>query len=95
MTPSTAKDLLTRLRQEAPWLLDPELAVCAVGSTALAHACERRGIPGPRVADLDMAWSLDVEAGRKKLEAEGDGFSNFGEPFPRFLEPSLGFVIYY
>ncbi len=75
MTASAAQSLLTRLREEAPWLLEPELGVCAVGSTALAHACELAGTEGPRVGDLDMSWALDVEEGSKRLEAEGVGLA--------------------
>lgn len=71
MTSSATQDLVALLREKAAWLLHPELGACAVGSAALAHACELRGVPGPRVADLDMSWALDVEQGKKKLESEG------------------------
>lgn len=71
MTSSPAQGLMKLLREEAPWMLDPALGACAVGSAALAHACHLGGTPGPRVADLDMSWALDVEQGKRKLETEG------------------------
>lgn len=59
-------DTLRKVLNEAPWLLDPDLEVCVAGSAALAEACRREGIAdGPRVHDLDLAWRLDVEAGRR------------------------------
>ncbi|GAB4136967.1 MAG: hypothetical protein Fur0037_01840 [Planctomycetota bacterium] len=59
------------LEREAPWLFDPKLATCIVGSTALAIACEREGIPGPEPADLDLAWGLDVSLGEALLRHRG------------------------
>ena len=56
------------LEELAPWLLDPELGVCVVGSCALREACERAGIDGPVTADLDLSWALDVEAGTALLQ---------------------------
>lgn len=62
---------LAFLSQQAPWLLEPELAVCVVGSAALAEACRRAGVAGPPVADLDLAWALDVETGTALLRERG------------------------
>lgn len=62
---------LELLRRRAPWLLDPELGTCVVGSHALAEACKRAGVPGPDPRDLDLAWALDVESGRALLEDKG------------------------
>lgn len=59
---------LESLRTAAPWLLVPDLGVCVVGSTALAGALHPLGVPGPRAADLDLAWALDPTAGRALLE---------------------------
>jgi hypothetical protein len=56
------------LREHAPWLWDPALAVCIVGSQALALACQQAGLPGPQPVDLDLAWSLDHDAGKALLE---------------------------
>jgi tRNA nucleotidyltransferase/poly(A) polymerase len=58
--------------QSAPWLAEPELEACIVGSTALRIACERAGLPtAPRPGDLDLAWRLDVDAGRALLAQHG------------------------
>jgi len=59
------------LREAAPWLFAPELAVCLVGSQALAVACRAAGIDGPNPQDLDLAWGLDHDAGRALLESHG------------------------
>jgi tRNA nucleotidyltransferase (CCA-adding enzyme) len=59
------------LRAAAPWLFAPELAVCVVGSQALAMACRIAEIDGPNPVDLDLAWALDHEAGRAFLEQHG------------------------
>ena len=64
MTP-TPLDLL---EQQAPWLLDPDLGVCVVGSSALRTACERAGVAAPDTADLDLSWDLDVEQGTALLQ---------------------------
>jgi len=45
--------------------------VCVVGSAALAEACRRAGIPGPRVADVDLAWLLSVDDGEALLRRHG------------------------
>ncbi|MCA8957703.1 MAG: HD domain-containing protein [Planctomycetes bacterium] len=58
-----------RIDRFAPWLLDPELGVCVVGSSALQIACERAGIPGPVTADLDLAWAPDLDRGAEILRA--------------------------
>ncbi|MEM7203727.1 MAG: hypothetical protein AAF628_25915 [Planctomycetota bacterium] len=55
------------LEQHAPWLLEPALGVCVVGSAALAEACRRAGLPGPAVADLDLSWMLDDTQGEERL----------------------------
>ncbi len=60
-----------QISEQAPWLFEPDLVVCVVGSSALAEACRRAGIPGPRTADLDLSWNLDIEAGSKLLQEEG------------------------
>lgn len=59
------------VRTHAPWLLAPELGTCLVGSQALAIACARRGVEGPRPKDLDLAWALDVDRGRSVLQQHG------------------------
>ena len=59
------------LRANADWLFTPELGVCVVGSSALAIACARQGVDGPRPGDLDLAWALDVDAGEKLLREHG------------------------
>ncbi|MEI6130130.1 MAG: hypothetical protein WCR59_08710 [Planctomycetota bacterium] len=59
------------LRDAAPWLFAPELGVCLVGSHALAIACKRAGVTGPKPHDLDLAWALDVTAGQQLLEHHG------------------------
>jgi tRNA nucleotidyltransferase (CCA-adding enzyme) len=59
------------LRASAPWLWDARLAVCIVGSHALAIACAEAGVPGPAPLDLDLAWGLDSAAGRALLEQHG------------------------
>jgi tRNA nucleotidyltransferase (CCA-adding enzyme) len=58
---------LAFLRSAAPWLLDPALGACIVGSHALAIACARAGVPGPAPADLDLCWVLDPTAGSRLL----------------------------
>ena len=67
MTPPIV-DPIAYARTHAPWLCAPELGACLVGSAALAIACERAGVAGPRPKDVDFAWALDVEAGRALLE---------------------------
>lgn len=59
------------LRAAAPWLTAPELGACIVGSAALAEACRRAGLAGPRVADVDLAWAPDVDAGEALLRQHG------------------------
>jgi tRNA nucleotidyltransferase (CCA-adding enzyme) len=59
------------LETEAPWLLAEDLGVCVVGSAALAEACKRDGWTPPPVADLDLAWGVDLEAGQALLERHG------------------------
>lgn len=57
---------------QAPWLLDPSLLVCVVGSSALAEACRRAGVaPAPRAGDLDLSWVLSVEDGQALLQQHG------------------------
>lgn len=56
------------LREHAPWLWEPALAVCIVGSQALALACQQAGLAGPQPVDLDLAWGLDHDAGKALLE---------------------------
>ncbi|MGE3173648.1 MAG: hypothetical protein AB7O97_13575 [Planctomycetota bacterium] len=63
--------VIAALRASAPWLFAPELGACLVGSHALAIACARDGVPGPAPRDLDLAWALDLEAGRRLLEQHG------------------------
>lgn len=65
--PADDQDPIAHLRAHAPWLAAPELGVCIVGSHALAIACRARAVPGPRPKDLDLAWALDVDAGRELL----------------------------
>lgn len=52
-------------------MLEPDLGVCVVGSAALAEACRRADLTGPQVADLDLAWGLDIEAGTSLLQDNG------------------------
>ncbi len=59
------------LEKLAPWLLDSDLGVCVVGSSALREACKRAGIDGPNAADLDLSWALDVDAGTALLHEHG------------------------
>jgi len=59
------------LEELAPWLLDPELGVCVVGSSALDEACARASTDGPNAADLDLSWALDVNAGTALLQEHG------------------------
>lgn len=63
--------LLERLRNEAPWLFEPALRCCIVGSAALAEACRREEIDGPAPKDIDFSWALDVEAGEALLQRHG------------------------
>jgi len=55
------------LQEHAPWLFDPELGVCIVGSSALRIACDHAGINGPDAADLDLSWALDLSNGEARL----------------------------
>ncbi|MFK7738746.1 MAG: hypothetical protein AB8H80_00380 [Planctomycetota bacterium] len=64
-------DAVAFIQQQAPWLLEPELGVCVVGSQALAHACREKGLEGPSPSDLDLSWSLAPEAGAALLEQHG------------------------
>ncbi len=66
-----AADEVAFLREHAAWLFAPELGVCVVGSAALAIACVRAGLTGPRPGDLDLAWALDVAAGEALLRRHG------------------------
>lgn len=70
-TTSDPASAIEALRAAAPWLLASETGACVVGSTALACALHRLGLPGPRAADLDLAWALDRAAGRALLERHG------------------------
>lgn len=69
----TVPDVAAFLHKEAPWLADPRLCTCIVGSTALQIACSKAGVPGPASADLDLAWGLDVDLGRALLQHRGVG----------------------
>jgi len=62
---------LADLRRIAPWLFEPALGVCVVGSSALAEACRRAGLPAPRAVDVDLAWRLGVDEGEAVLRAHG------------------------
>jgi tRNA nucleotidyltransferase (CCA-adding enzyme) len=55
------------LRELAPWLFDEQLGACVVGSAALREACRRAGVAGPRSLDVDLAWTVDVDAGERLL----------------------------
>lgn len=68
MTENPTTDPIAYVRAHAPWLCAPELGACLVGSAALAIACAREGVEGPKPKDVDFAWALDVEAGRQLLE---------------------------
>ncbi|MBK8980388.1 MAG: hypothetical protein IPM29_31185 [Planctomycetes bacterium] len=67
----TTVALLELVGTHAPWLLAAELGVAVVGTTALAEACRRAGLPAPTAGDLDLAWALDVEAGDRLLRERG------------------------
>lgn len=71
MSDSPTDDPRAEVERHAPWLLAPELAVCVVGSSALAEACRRAGVPGPRAVDLDLAWALSPEQGDRLLQQRG------------------------
>lgn len=58
-----------RIERHAPWLLEPGLGVCVVGTSALAEACERAGIEGPKSADLDLSWDLELEVAKELLSS--------------------------
>ena len=64
-------DAAAFVRQHAPWLADPSLGTCVVGSQALEAACRAAGLAGPAPSDLDLAWSAALDAGRALLEARG------------------------
>lgn len=64
-------DAVAFLRAAAPWLFASELGTCIVGSHALAIACAAAGMAGPQPRDLDLAWALDVPAGRELLSRHG------------------------
>ena len=69
---STQPNCRLYLSQHASWLLDPRLATCAVGTTALAEACRRNNVADvPHPADLDLSWALDVQRGRELLAQHG------------------------
>lgn len=61
-------DPISELFTRAPWLLEPGLGVCVVGSTALREACDRVEAEGPVTHDLDLSWALDIEAGEALLQ---------------------------
>lgn len=63
-----ARELIS---EKAAWLLEPELAVCVVGSTALAEACIRSEISPPNAADLDLSWAIDPRLGSQLLAERG------------------------
>lgn len=67
----TQPDPVAFLRTEAPWLFAPELGTCVVGSQALAIACHRTGLAGPRPVDLDLAWTLTPVEGTALLQRHG------------------------
>jgi tRNA nucleotidyltransferase/poly(A) polymerase len=67
-TPATVRgEVLDFLRGAAPWLCEQSLGTCVVGSHALALACAASGTTGPRPADIDLAWALDLAAGERLL----------------------------
>jgi tRNA nucleotidyltransferase/poly(A) polymerase len=55
------------LREHAPWLFEPTLGTCIVGSSALQLACDKSKISGPQPADLDLSWGLDLATGEALL----------------------------
>ncbi|MFO1076384.1 MAG: HD domain-containing protein [Planctomycetota bacterium] len=61
-------DPLAFVRDRAPWLVDPSLGTCVVGSAALAVACREAGVPGPAPQDLDLSWLPEPDRGRALLE---------------------------
>ena len=64
-------DALTLIKDEAPWLLSPDLGVCIVGSQALAIACREASVDGPDPSDLDLSWALAHEEGAALLTQHG------------------------
>ncbi len=64
---TTTTHLPAWIQDHAPWLLEPALGTCVVGTRALAEACHREGLKAPEPRDLDLAWSVDVEAGSEIL----------------------------
>jgi tRNA nucleotidyltransferase (CCA-adding enzyme) len=64
-------DALSLIKDEAPWLLSPDLGVCIVGSQALAIACREASIDGPDPSDLDLSWALAHEEGAALLTQHG------------------------
>lgn len=64
-------DAVALLQAQAPWLFAPELGTCLVGSQALALACVREGVPGPRPVDIDLAWRCSVADGTALLQQHG------------------------
>lgn len=69
--PESAREQVAALRRAAPWLWEPALGACVVGSAALAEACARAGLIGPRIGDIDLAWPLDVVRGEALLRERG------------------------
>ncbi len=60
------------LPAELDFLRDPDLEASIVGSTALWEACRREGLMlPPRPKDLDIAWKLGTDEGRRLLEERG------------------------
>lgn len=68
---SQAPGLRAELQRDAPWLFDPELEVCVVGSAALAEACRRADVDCPAVRDVDLAWRLGVDSADTLLARAG------------------------
>ena len=61
-------EVVAFLQKEAPWLADPRLCTCIVGSTALQLACAQAGVEGPVPGDIDLSWGLEVDLGRALLQ---------------------------
>jgi len=64
-------DVVAFINKHAEWLSATDLGVCVVGSQALAAACQRDGVDGPIPDDVDLAWSLDCDQGKRLLEQYG------------------------
>ncbi len=65
--PAPSENARNVLLRHAPWLAEPRLGTCIVGTAALAEACRRAGVDAPRTHDVDLAWALDVDAGARLL----------------------------